>query len=78
MARNTQHVVPNSEGTWSVKRDGATKATKKFGSKATAINFGRAIAINQRAELIIHNKDGTINNTNSFGHDPHPPVDKRR
>lgn len=78
MSRKTQHVVPNSEGTWSVKKGGATKATKNFNTKATALTFGKAIAKNQGAELIIHNKDGTIRNTNSYGHDPHPPVDKRR
>jgi len=77
MPRNTQHVVPNSEGTWSVKKGGAVKATKNFANKAEAEAFGRQVAKNQKAELVIHKKDGTIQNANSYGKDPHPPIDKK-
>ena len=77
MPRKTQHVVPNSEGTWSVKKGGAVKATKSFTNKAEAEEYGRRVAINQKAELVIHKKDGTIQNANSYGKDPHPPIDKK-
>lgn len=77
MARKTQHVVPNSEGTWSVKKGGSSKATKNFENKADAVTYGREVAMNQKAELVIHKKDGTIQNSNSYGNDPHPPIDKK-
>ncbi len=77
MARKTQHVVPNSEGTWSVKKGGSSKATKNFENKTDAVAFGREVAMNQKAELVIHKKDGTIQNSNSYGNDPHPPIDKK-
>lgn len=76
MARNTQHVVPNSEGGWSVKKGGATKATKSFENKSEATVYGKKIAKNQSAELVIHKKDGTIQNPNSFGKDQNPPKDR--
>lgn len=78
MNRKTQHVVPNSDGGWSVKRGGSTRATRNFDVKKKAESFGRAIAKKQGAELIIHKKDGTIQNSNSFGKDPCPPKDKVR
>lgn len=78
MGRRTQHIVPNSGGGWSVKKGGSTKATKSFEVKKEAESFGRAIAKKQGAELIIHKKDGTIQNSSSFGKDPCPPKDTVR
>ncbi|PKM65450.1 MAG: hypothetical protein CVU95_15430 [Firmicutes bacterium HGW-Firmicutes-2] len=75
--RKTQHVVPNTSGGWSVKKGGATKATKTFSTKKEAEVFGRQVAKNQKSELVIHNKDGRIQNTNSYGKDPYPPKDRR-
>lgn len=76
MARKTQHVVPNPNGGWSVKKGGSLKATKSFDKKTSAVSYGRAVAKNQNAELVVHKKDGTIQNPNSFGKDPNPPRDK--
>lgn len=76
MARKTQHIVPNSDGGWSVKKGGSTRATKNFDNKPDAVSLGRKIAQHQKAELVIHKKDGTIQNPNSYGKDPNPPKDK--
>lgn len=76
MVRNTQHVVPNSDGGWSVKKGGSTKATKNFDIKPDAVSFGKIVAKKQNAELVIHKKDGTLQNPNSYGKDPIPPKDK--
>lgn len=78
MARKTQHVVPNSKGGWSVKKGGSTKATKTFDNKKEAVVYGKTIAKNQKSELIVHKKDGRIQNPNSYGKDPHPPIDKKK
>ncbi len=77
MARKTQHVVPNKDGGWSVKKGGAERATKKFDNQKEAIAFGRNISKNQSSELIIHRKDGTIRDSLSYGNDPCPPKDKK-
>ena len=71
-----QHVVPNA-GTWQVKREGASKATKSFNTQQEAINYARDIAKNQQSELIIHRRNGTIRDKDSYGNDPCPPKDTK-
>lgn len=77
MAKETQHVVPNPNGGWSVKKSGSPKATKNFSNQADAENFAKGIAQNQKTELFIHRKDGTVRDRNSYGNDPMPPKDKK-
>lgn len=77
MAKNIQHVVPNQDGGWSVKRAGSTKSPQKFHTQREAINYGRQISKNKEAELFIHRTDGSIRSCTSYGHDPCPPKDKR-
>lgn len=67
MSKNSYHVVPVQDGGWSVKRAGATRASKTFAVKIDAIVFGKQLSTNHYTELIIHRKDGTIQNANSYG-----------
>lgn len=76
MPKTTQHVIPH-DGKWAVKKGGAEKATKIFNRKTDAESYGNQLAKKQDAELIIHGKDGRIQNPNSFGNDPCPPKDKK-
>lgn len=64
-----QHVVPTDNG-WAVKGESNARNTKLFDTKEKAEVYGREIAKNQRSELVIHDKDGKIQNTNSYGNDP--------
>lgn len=77
MPRKTHHVVPNPEGGWGVKKGGSEKASKIFETKEPAIEYARKISKNQKSELIIHKKDGSIQHTDSHGNDPNPPKDKK-
>lgn len=77
MARDEHHVVPNPNGGWDVKRNGAEKATVHTDTKQGAIDLGRRISQNQGTEFVIHNKDGKISNPDSHGNDPCPPKDRR-
>ena len=71
---DTHHVVPNREqGGWDVRRGGAERAAGHYDSKQGAIDAGREISRNQKTELRIHNRDGKISESDSHGHDPHPP-----
>ncbi len=73
MAKNKQiHTVPRPNG-WGNKRSSASKVTKIYSTKAKAQTAGRRTAISQKAEHIIHNKNGRIGIRNSYGNDPHPP-----
>lgn len=74
MGKN-QHIVPKDNG-WAVKGAGNSKVTKTFETQKDAIDFGKQIAKNQESELVIHRKDGTIRDKDSYGNDPAPPIDK--
>jgi len=77
MSRKEHHVLPNPSGGWDVKRNGADRASAHTDTKREAIDRGREISENQRSELVIHNKDGKISNSDSHGNDPCPPRDKK-
>lgn len=53
MGKN-QHVVPCKTGGWNVKGAGNSKATKHTNTQAEA--YARTISINQKSELIVHEK----------------------
>ena len=77
MPRKAQHVVPNREGGWSVRKAGAVKATKIFDSQHEAVEYARELARNQSSELYIHAKDGSIRGRDSYSGDSFPPSNKR-
>lgn len=72
MTKPGQHVVPNGSK-WSVRRAGASKASRTFATQAEAIDKARDTAQKQKTELFIHGRDGRIRERNSYGSDPHPP-----
>lgn len=77
MTRSEHHVVKNPDSGWDVKRNGARKASVHTETKKEAVNCGRRISKNQGTELVIHNQNGQIANSDSHGNDPCPPKDKR-
>ena len=77
MARPTHHIVPDPNGGWNVKRGGSQRSSGHFDTKKDAINAGRTISRNQGTELVIHGLDGKIQRSDSHGHDPCPPRDKK-
>jgi len=77
MAKKNQHVVPTKDNRWGVKGEGNQRITKKTDTQQDAIIVAREIAKNQGGEVVIHRKDGTIRDKDSYGNDPHPPEDKK-
>jgi uncharacterized protein YdaT len=77
MARKNQHVVPTPKGKWGVRGEGNSKITKETSTQTQAIEIAREIAKNQGSEVVIHRKDGTIRDKDSYGKDPYPPKDKK-
>lgn len=76
MPRKEHHVVPSNDG-WNVIKGGGERAIKHFDRKQEAVDYGRQVSKNQESELIIHRKDGTIQNSDSHGNDPCPPKDTK-
>ncbi len=67
------HTVPHDDG-WANRRAGADRVSKIFDTKAEAQDAGRDTAKRENTEHIIHKKDGTIGERNSYGNDPYPPA----
>ena len=77
MSKNEHHVVPNTyRGGWDVKRNGAQKASIHTETKVEAVKIGRVMSQRAGSELVIHGKDGRIQQKDSHGNDPCPPRDK--
>jgi hypothetical protein len=75
---STQHVVPDPNGGWSVKREGASRASKRFDKHQDAITYARNLSKDQGAEVVIHRPDGTIRNKESYERDPFAPSDTHK
>lgn len=71
-----QHVVKRDDG-WAVRGEGNSKDTSHHQTQAEAIDAAREIAINQRSEVVIHDRHGQIRDKDSYGNDPNPPKDTK-
>ena len=69
------HTVPTDSG-WANKQGGQVVSNHR--KKDTAVVAGRQRALAGQTEHRIHNKDGRIGRSNSYGNDPNPPLDKNR
>lgn len=77
MAESAHHVVPAPNGGWSVKKAGASRASRRFPTKGAAEIWARRASGATGSELVVHNKDGTIERKDFFGRAPLPPRDRR-
>ncbi|TAK79242.1 MAG: DUF2188 domain-containing protein [Gammaproteobacteria bacterium] len=74
MNRKNPHVVPIKRGEqWAIKIEGNKRETSLHNTQKDAIEAAREIAIKNKAELFIHNRQGKIREKNSYGNDPNPP-----
>jgi hypothetical protein len=69
------HVVPKSGG-WVVTTSGAGQPPQQFSRKEDAVQFGESVARRKRTNLIIHGRDGKIQDIDAYGSDPIPPRDR--
>lgn len=69
------HVVPQSDG-WVVTASGADQPTQQFARKEDAVQFGESVAKRKRTSLIIHGRDGKIQDIDAYGSDPISPGDR--
>jgi len=73
MSKKGIHVVTNPSGGWSVRKSGASRASKSFGTQQDAIVYARTSARREAGELYIHGANGRIRERNSYAKDPFPP-----
>ena len=61
---------------WAVRRDGAQRVSRTFETQAEAIAYGRPIARRDETEFRVQNLQGQWRESDSYGHDPAPPIDQ--
>jgi len=66
------HVI-NQDNEWKVKRDKSERSIRNFNTKKEAVDFARKLSKKDNEELVIHGKDGRIQQKDSHGQDPYPP-----
>jgi len=72
--RQIYHVTHGSEDGWKVKKEGASRASGVFDTKAEAVERGRELAKGAgEGQLKIHGKDGQIQTEHTYNNDPYPP-----
>ncbi len=74
--KKSVHIVPREDG-WAVRRAGAERDSSHHTTQARAIEAGRETAQRERTELVIHDQKGRIRDSDSYGNDPAPPVDRK-
>ncbi len=69
------HVVPHADG-WAVKKENGQRASSVHPTKKDALEQAKDHGKRERVEVVIHGRDGRIQDSDSYGNDPHPPKDK--
>jgi hypothetical protein len=70
------HVVPHEKG-WATRKEGADRVGKVTKTQQDAIDTAKSQAKKDRVEVVIHRRDGTIRDSDSYGNDPNPPKDRK-
>lgn len=76
MIKNSVHVIATPKGGWSVKKRGASRASKHFDSKESAILWGKQISQNEGAEFVVHERDGMISSRDTYEREPDPAPER--
>jgi hypothetical protein len=73
------HVVPSKTqpGKFVVKEAGKPQPVTRPASQSASIAKAVPIAKQNKSEVVIHRRDGTIRDSDSYGRDPNPPRDKK-
>lgn len=58
--RSSQYHIQPAQSGWKVIRSGAARASKIYSRKDLAIRHGRALARKNRVRVVVHNRDGSL------------------
>jgi uncharacterized protein DUF2188 len=61
------HVVKNPDRGWDTRKGSRVLSTSR--TQANAIKKGKARAVRDRVDLVIHGRDGKIRSKDSYGHE---------
>lgn len=72
--RKVYRVLPDGES-WKLKGDHNERASGVFATQSEAAARGREMAIHEgHSQLVVHGRDGQIQNERTYGDDPFPPA----
>jgi len=77
MTKKNIHVTHRKDGGWAVKGEGDKRASSLHDTQGAAIKAGTPLAKANKSELVIHDRKNRIRDKDSYGNDPHPPIDKK-
>jgi uncharacterized protein YdaT len=77
MTKKNIHITHRKDGNWAVIGAGDKRASSLNKTQSGAIEKGKPLAQANKSELVIHNRENKIRDKDSFGNDPHPPIDKK-
>ena len=69
MAKGDVHVVPDGRE-WKVEIESAGRARSRHSTQAEAARAAREIARRGKRELLVHGREGSIREPNTYGRDP--------
>ena len=72
-----QHVIWHPGGGWSVKKEGASRATRHFDAREDAISYARKLSQKHHADVYIHDQDGMVREKVSYQGDSRSSEDDR-
>ncbi len=73
-SREKYHVTQRDDGKWQVKHEGGERASGLHDTKDKAVDQARGLAQNgPLGQVIIHGRDGKIQEERTYGNDPFPP-----
>lgn len=74
------HVIPSATkpGKFVNKVEGNPKPISKPATQLESIKRAISVAKQRGGEVVIHRRDGTVRDADSYGNDPNPPRDKKR
>lgn len=73
------HVIPSATtpGKFVNKVEGNPKPISRPATQSESIKKAISIAKQRGGEVVIHRRDGTVRDADSYGNDPKPPQDKK-
>jgi hypothetical protein len=64
--RRIYHVMTRIGGGWSVRKEGVSRPTGTFDSKSQAIRRAREVARSGGGEVVIHDRDGLVQELTTY------------
>lgn len=68
--RSVYHVTPDPQGGWRAAKEGASRALARGSNKSDVVSRARDAARTQKGQLLVHGRDGRIQEERTYGEDP--------